>query len=121
MPLSPTDLMISDEHESKQNITVTISWNKPNGAGGEYFVEYFKILVFEPDGFLHHTDKLSSEFEVVTLDYNVNYTVNVSSVNCEGESYPLSLHNIFFGQLIHRCLYYFFDNHHVLTPNSCTR
>ena len=89
--------MVSDEYKREQNITITISWNRPNGTGAEFFVEYFKVLVFQPSGFLHLTDKISSEFKVVTLDYNVNYTVNVYSVNCEGESYPLSLHSIFFG------------------------
>ena len=80
-------------YKREQNITITISWNRPTGTGtgAEFFVEYFKISVFQPGGFLHHADRISSEFKVVTLDYNLNYTVNVSSVNCEGESYPLSV------------------------------
>lgn len=97
VPLPPIVLSIVGEFEHKQNITVTLEWDQPNGTGAEFFIESYSI-------------SLSPQLEVytyifmktlnVTLDYNVNYTAAVVSVNCAGESSPILLHNLLFSKLI---------------------
>lgn len=81
--LAPTGLTITREYYANLDATVTLTWDPPQVSGP---VDYYRITVM-PRPLSHPiSNRISSPPWNVTLDYNVFYTVNVSAMNCAGES-----------------------------------
>lgn len=100
VPLPPINLSISEEYEDKQNITVTFEWNPANGTGAEYFVESYSVSLSSELEEYYYQESIHLEAINLTLDYNVNYTATVVSLNCAGESIPTLLHGVLFSKSI---------------------
>lgn len=83
-------------YEDDLHITVQFEWDPPLGSGPEFVVDGYQLLI------LAETDSVdvnvSSASWNITLDYNVEYTASISSINCVGESSQVILRNILFGK-----------------------
>ena len=103
MPLPATELVVTKNYEELVMFTtVALSWLWPQGSGPEYVIESYQVLVTsQPDTRLYWTDIVSSEvnFSNVSLEYNMEYTISVISLNCAGKSSPISIFNIMYGKL----------------------
>ena len=98
VPLTPTKLFISKSYMKEDSITVTLEWDQPIGVGPEYLVEGYRVLL------LNGSEIPISETQIITkinltLDYGINYTAAVISINCIGESLPLLLTDIIISML----------------------
>jgi hypothetical protein len=86
-PVVPSGFNITEEIFTMSNITVTFKWNAPQGIGPEVVVDHYIISIISAQQF---ADSDVSEFLVwnATLSYNTVYMVNITAVNCVGESEP---------------------------------
>lgn len=91
VPLSPTNFQTTEEYETRLDITFTFDWNPPSSGGVETIIDYYTITIM-PQPLSH---PISSDFPEplvnVTLSYNAHYTVAIVSVNCVGQSSPVTL------------------------------
>lgn len=95
-PLAPTNFNITKTFEENLNISVQFEWGSPLGSGPEFVVDGYQLSVTA------ETDSVdvnvTSDSWNMTLDYNVEYSASISSVNCVGESSRVLLHNVLFGK-----------------------
>ena len=99
-PLMPTDLRISQNYFTPENITVIFEWDPPQGLGPEVVVDYYRITI-SPAPLSHPSiNSVNSSVWNVTLNYNTPYTANATAVNCAGESTSVALEDIEFGNFI---------------------
>ena len=78
------------------DVTVHYEWDPPMGSGPEAIIDYYNIMI-TPEPVLNYTSNvIDSTSSNVTLDYNVQYTISVTSVNCAGKSLS-TVHVLKFG------------------------
>ena len=70
------------------NTTLTLVWEEPQGSNSELVVDYYRLAIVPRP--LSHPDNASITVSVlhinVTLVHNTPYTINITAVNCAGES-----------------------------------
>ena len=93
-PLTPTGLLITADNFAVMNSTITLSWDPPQGTGPQLNVDFYWISII-PTSLSHPVlnNVITPPFSV-TIGYNTVYTVNITAVNCAGQSGTLSLENI---------------------------
>ena len=79
---------------------VTLDWDPPQGKGPEAIVDNYTISISPPP--LYQPAKITilvptSQLNV-TLEHNVVYSINLTALNCVGESSPSLLPDIQFGK-----------------------
>lgn len=80
------------------DITVDFDWAHPQGSGPEAIVDYY-IISISPNPLSHPgSNNVSSPPWNVTVGYNVDHTVNITAVNCAGNSDTLVSSNVRFGK-----------------------
>ena len=87
VPYTPTGLNFTEQYHRNMESTVTIEWNQPprNLSPAAVVDEY--IISFLPAPVSHPTmNVLSSPPFNVTLSHNTLYGINLTAVNCAGES-----------------------------------
>ena len=99
VPQRLTGFNISEVYFSVGNVTLTFEWDPPQGVGPELIVDYYLIAI-SPAPLSHPIlNNVSSSPWNVTVDYNTVYSVNITAVNCAGQSGTLSLENIEYSKL----------------------
>ena len=86
VPLMPSNFKSIEEFHESNYSTLTFSWDPPQGSGPEAVVEYY-VVSFSPAPVSHSVANMvqSSPWNV-TLAHNIVYRINVTAVNCAGES-----------------------------------
>ncbi len=80
------------------NIQIFFEWETPSGIGPEFFIQSYNISILSSEyGYNSYNVTSATTTLNVTLNYNVDFTASVVSVNCAGESEPLILSDIRFG------------------------
>ena len=100
VPLPPCCFNISDEYHDTVMTTVTLDWNPPVGSGPEFLIDNYTISISPDPPFQPAISSPLLPPWNVTLDHNRVYTINITSLNCAGESVPVTLHNIGFSKRI---------------------
>ena len=101
VPLTPTVFEVSMEYFMYVNITITFEWDPPQGMGSELIVDYY-LIVISPTPLSHPIlNNISSSPWNVTVDYNTVYSVNITAVNCAGESGAFLLDGFIYGKNNH--------------------
>ena len=98
-PLIPTGFNLTSEtYHTDIEVIGTLDWDPPQGSGLEAIVDYY-ILFFSPSP-IHQLAKINlpSGPQRVILSHNVQYNINLTAVNCLGQSEPFIL-NIEFGKI----------------------
>ena len=85
VPLPPTNFSIVEEYPDVNETTVLLAWEAPQGSGTEFMVDTYSITI-SPEPPYQSVVMLESPPWNVTLLHNQEYTANISSVNCVGES-----------------------------------
>ena len=97
-PLAPYGFEVTRELDTTIGLNVTFGWNPPVALGPEAIVDSYIISII-PEPLSHPiSSKVNSTRLKVTLLYNEEYTVTVTSVNCAGASNPLEATNIVFSK-----------------------
>ena len=91
--------LTNDTYHSSFEVIGTLDWDPPLGSGPEAIVDNY-ILSFSPTP-IHQlaTINLPSGPVRVILSYDVHYNINLTAVNCAGESEPFIL-NVTFSKTI---------------------
>ncbi len=76
--------------------SVGLQWNRLDGNGPEAIVNHF-IVSIRPMSFSHPIDNFVFTTLIVLLEYNVRYNASVIAFNCAGESEPVYITNIEYG------------------------
>ena len=93
-PRTPTGLLISEDDFTNLNNTITLVWDPPQGIGPQLVVDYYWVSI-TPISLSHPVvNSVTTSPWSVTIGYNMVYTVNITAVNCAGQSGTLSLENI---------------------------
>ena len=100
VPLTATNFSIHNDKFDMLNVFVGFGWNPADGNGPEAIVDNYTISIL-PMPLSHPiTNVVYSIIFNVTLDYNVIYNATVTASNCAGESKPIYLTNIEYGNII---------------------
>ena len=96
-PLSATNFEVKESYTAASNI-ITLGWDPPHGSGPEAIIHYYKIVI-TPEPLSHPNPIIvyATSWNV-TVEFNVQYSVTLITVNCEGESNPLALNTYIFGK-----------------------
>ena len=97
-PLSPTGYNITRIEHDAMETTVTIDWDSPQGSGVEAVVDYYTVSISPTPPYQPGMFNVSSPPWNVTLTHNLEYTGNITAINCVGESTPLPIPPIKFGK-----------------------
>ena len=110
-PRTPTGFTIIEEHFTVGDITLTFQWDPPQGVGPEVIVDYYWISIFPPPVSHSMINNVTSSPWNVTVDYNTIYFVNITAVNCAGQSgtfelphYEYGMHKLACTLLMTECL-----------------
>lgn len=76
--------------------TVTLYWSPPQGTGPEAVVDNYTISI-SPAPLYQPARMVVTPGSNVTLEHNVDYSINFTAINCAGESDPLVLPNFQIG------------------------
>lgn len=95
-PLTPTGFNITGNDYTVQDSTATFEWDPPQGRGPEVVVDYYMISI-TPGPLSHNI--VDSLIWNVSLHYNTAYIVNITAINCAGESETSVLTGIEYGKL----------------------
>ena len=99
VPLPPTSIKVIRTIENADNVTVFFEWTSPMGEGSAYAVESYIFSVSSASNADYYAaNNISTSSTNTILEYNMDYEVFVTSVNCAGQSEPLSITNIHFGK-----------------------
>ena len=89
---------ISEEFHGNLETTVMLSWERPGGSGPEAVVDNYTISISPPPPYQPTTNLVRSSPWNVTLTHNVEYTINITAMNCVGRSGSTPLHTVEFGE-----------------------
>lgn len=83
----PTRLRISNRHYDKDNVTLTLEWDAPQG---DAVVDYYTISISPPP--LSYLTQVFTSSSNITLNSSIGeYNASIVAVNCNGESIPLQM------------------------------
>ena len=99
-PMVPTGFKYTRVHRGFIDTTVTFEWDLPQDTGPGFAVDHY-IISFLPRQLSHNTTSMIRITYPpypwnITLDHNTTYTINVTAVNCVGESDPFIIDDIEF-------------------------
>ena len=97
VPSAPIAFSIIMEYHGSMETTVTLDWDPPQGTGPEAVVDNYTISISPMPPY--QQEVFIQKFNV-TLAHNVFYTINLTAMNCAGESEPAILSNIGFSELL---------------------
>ena len=87
VPLTPTNFNITEIYQGNMEATVTLDWDPPQE--GPAVVDNYIIFISPASPYQQERILVPSRPWNVTLAHNniiVQYTINLSAVNCAGES-----------------------------------
>ena len=98
VPSIPTAFNIIMVYHGNMETTVTLDWDPPQGSGPEAIVDNYTIsisptLPYKSANILVFLQELN-----ITLAHNFLYSINLTAVNCAGESKSVTLSNIGYGK-----------------------
>ena len=101
VPLPPTNFTILEEYHDDSNMETTalLGWSAPQGSGPEFVVHNYSVSISPPPQSQSAVIITSSPQLNVTLLQNQEYTVNITSINCAGESMSVLRSEIEFGKV----------------------
>ena len=91
VPLPPTDFSIVEEYHDNMETTVLLGWNPPQGSGPEFIVQNYSVEISPAPPYHPGVVILSSPPWNVTLLQNIEYTINITAMNCAGKSITIFL------------------------------
>lgn len=94
-PSPPINLQVAETLEDISYINVYFDWEPPLGKGPQFIVESYQFTTVSNSS--DYTTDVTSSTSNVTLEYNEEFTVSVVSVNCAGQSEPITLTKVIFG------------------------
>ena len=68
------------------NTTLTFEWDLPQGSGPEAIVDYYVISISSTPSNLTSSAVVELYQWNFTVDHNEIYSINITAVNCAGES-----------------------------------
>ena len=93
-PLAPTGLNYTSEYHQFMNSTLTLDWDAPLGSGPQAVVDNYTLSI-SPAPLSHPgTNVVQDPPFNVTLAHNIAYTLNITAVNCAGESETVTFPDI---------------------------
>ena len=95
VPLSPTGFNITGLYHGTMETTITLEWDPPDGSGPEAIVDNYTISISPDPPYKPAINFVLLPPWNVTLTHNVEYTINVTALNCFGESSPTVLSNTY--------------------------
>ena len=98
VPLPPTNFSIIEVYHDDRETTVSLAWNPPQGSGPEVIVQNYSIVLSPAPQYQSAVIIVSSPPWNVTLLHNQEYIINITSLNCAGESTPPVVLNVEFGK-----------------------
>ena len=78
--------------------TVTLDWDPPQGTGPEAVVDNYTISISPAPPYQPARLQVPSYPWNVTLAHNEIYSINLTATNCVGDSEPIALSNVGFGE-----------------------
>ena len=73
------------------NTTIRFEWDPPQGRGPDAVVDFYLISIL-PRPLSHPITSVAySTAWNATIEYNMEYTVSITAVNCAGEGNPFVL------------------------------
>ena len=100
VPITPSEFRVVSKYHDDMETTVTLDWIPPQGSGPEAVVDNYTISILPTPPYQPATVYLVLPPWNVTLDHNEEYTLNLTAINCVGESATITLTNIKFGKLM---------------------
>ena len=88
-PLAPTDFNYTSEYHQFMNTTLTLDWNAPLGSGPQAVVDSYTLSISPAPPSHPGTIVVQKPPFNVTLAHNIAYSLNLTAVNCAGESETL--------------------------------
>ena len=85
--------MTNDYHDDMET-TITLVWDPPQGNGPEAIVDNYTISISPAPPNQPANILVSSSPWNVTLAHNNVYNINLTAINCIGESKPVTLPDI---------------------------
>ena len=77
--------------------TVTLDWDPPQGIGPETVVDNYTISTFPASPYQPARIIVFTRHLNITLEHNIAYSINLTAINCAGESNLSILSDIEFG------------------------
>ena len=99
VPMIPTGFRAIEEYHDYMDTVITLDWDLPQGSGPEVIVDNYTISISSDSSYQLVSILVSSPPWNITLDHNTVYTINLTALNCAGESEPAVLSNIGFSEL----------------------
>lgn len=93
-PLFPAEFGITNEYHDDMETTVTLDWDPPQGSGPESIIDNYTISILPLPPYQPNIVLVDSPPWNVTLTHNEDYTVNLTAVNCAGESETVTISSI---------------------------
>ena len=98
VPLPPTGFHVTREYYNITETTVTLDWDPPQGRGPETIVDNYTISISPAPPYQPARITVPMSPLNVTLNGNIAYSINLTAVNCVGESDPSLLADIQFSK-----------------------
>lgn len=98
-PKVPTGFNYTRVYRKATVLMLTFEWDPPQDFGLDLTVDSYVITILPHPKYYHTTQLLYPPNPWnVTLYYNTKYTMNITAVNCVGESDPFVIGDINFGK-----------------------
>lgn len=92
VPQAPSGFRVNERYPTNNMGTiVTLQWDPPQGRDSQTVVDNYTISISPPPLSQPSTTMVNSPPWNVTFDYNVDYELNITAENCNGESDPFTL------------------------------
>ena len=78
--------------------TITLDWDPPQGRGPEAVIDNYTISILPAPPYQPAKVTLPTRQLNVTLAHNIMYAINLTAINCVGESDPSLLTDIQFSK-----------------------
>ena len=92
VPLTPSGLTLTnDSFHIGFEAVIYLEWDLPLGRGPEAIVDNYTISISPNPPYESAINFISSNSWNVTLLHNIEYSLNLTAINCVGESGPSML------------------------------
>ena len=84
----PDGLVVIMEYHNNNETIVTLNWDPPQGSGPETIVDDYILSIWPSPPYQAAVTKIPFTLWNVTLSHNTIYNINLTAINCAGQSEP---------------------------------